>query len=89
MLDPKKDNLERRCPRLGSMISFKYCMLSGEEGDPCFKVLDCWWETFDVDAYLKANIPESLYNELVSRRPKPKVASLVEIAEQARKRVQK
>jgi len=87
MDDQTRDNLERRCPRLGSDIPFRYCMLSGEDDFPCGKILDCWWETFDVETYLKANLPESLFKGLVSPRPRDKVASLLKIVEQTKKRI--
>lgn len=86
MPDPKKDNLEIRCPRLGSIIPFRYCMISGEGDMPCFKILDCWWEIFDVDSYLKENLPADAYEGLIKAGPKPKVASIVEIAEAAMKK---
>lgn len=85
-MSDEKENLERRCPRLGSMIAFRYCLISGEDSMPCHKIFDCWWEIFDVDAYLKARLPEPVYNDLVSAKPKEKVASIVEIAEAAKKR---
>ena len=83
MSDPNKDNLEIRCPRLGSIIPFRYCLISGENDMPCFKIMDCWWEIFDVDAYLKENLPAQVYNTLTTTGPRSKVASIVEIAEQA------
>jgi len=52
---------------------------------PCFKILDCWWEHFDVVQYLKDHLPEDQFSRLMEARPKPKVASLVELIEQARK----
>lgn len=88
MSDPQKDNLEIRCPRLGSIIPFRYCLISGPDSLPCFKILDCWWEIFDVDAYLKENLPAETYNSLVTKPPKPKVATIVEIAEQAKRKKQ-
>lgn len=88
MPDPSPDNLKRRCPRLGSDIPFEYCMMSGEDDFPCWKILDCWWETFDVDTYLKANVSETLYKELTKAKPpRDKVASILEIAEKAKKRI--
>lgn len=86
MIDHEKDNLQRRCPRLGSIIAFKYCLISGEDSLPCGKIFDCWWEIFDVDQYLKANLPEAVYNSLLTEKPKEKVASIVEIADAAKKR---
>ena len=86
MIGEEKEKLEIRCPRQGSAIPFKYCMISGDDSMPCMKIMDCWWETFDVDAYLKANLPAAVYNMLVTARPKAKVASIVEIAEKAQKK---
>ena len=86
MSDQPIDDQERRCPRLGSPISFRYCMISGEDDDICWKILDCWWEHFDVVQYLKDNLTEDQFNQVLQARPKPKVSSLIELIEQARKR---
>jgi len=77
--------LSRRCPRLGGPVGFKYCM-SGEEEHPCAKVVDCWWETFDIVQYLRDNLSEDQFNRVLNARPRPKVASLVELIAQAKKR---
>lgn len=92
MDDNDINNLERRCPRLGSRISFRYCLISGEDDNPCWKIFDCWWEYFDVESYLKANLPAEVFEQLVEKaaaQPKNKLASIVEIAEQAKKRKNK
>lgn len=86
MSDSEKDTPEIRCPRLGSIISFRYCLISGEEDMPCFKILDCWWEIFDVQTYLRQNLPAGVYENLLRAQPRPKVASIVEIAEKAGKK---
>jgi len=52
-MDTNKDNLEIRCPRLGGPVSFEYCRTNGDEMLPCWKIFDCWWERFDVAAFLK------------------------------------
>jgi hypothetical protein len=59
-----------------------------ESGAPCFKVIDCWWETFDVVRYLKDHLAPEQLDRLLSARPKPKISSLVELIEQAKKRQQ-
>lgn len=82
----QKNPLERRCPRLGGPVPFSYCKKSDEHQQPCFKIVDCWWETFDVVRYLKDNLPEDQFDRLMEARPKPKVASLVELIEKAQKR---
>lgn len=79
--------LARRCPRLGGPVGFSYCMRCELE-QPCAKVVDCWWEAFDIVRYIKDHLPEDQYMRLMNSRPKPKVASLVEMAEQAKKRIE-
>lgn len=81
------ENLECRCPRLGSPISLKYCLISGEDDSICWKILDCWWETFDVEAYLKKNMSTVEFDRLIERAEKPvnKIGSLVEMIERAKK----
>ncbi|MCK5783332.1 MAG: hypothetical protein KAH06_02725 [Desulfobacterales bacterium] len=87
MSDQPIEDLERRCPRLGSPIPFRYCLISGEDDGICWKILDCWWEMFDVEGYLKANMPEAVFNELMSKVDKPvnKIGSIIDIIEKAKK----
>jgi hypothetical protein len=85
-MDETKKRLERRCPRLGGPVPFRYCLLSDDQRQPCFKVIDCWWETFDIVRYLKDNLPENQFKRLMAARPRPKIASLVELIEQAKSR---
>ena len=80
------DNLERRCPRLGSSVTFSYCRRVGEQRQACWKIADCWWESFDVMRYLREHMSEAELQRLLQKRPKPKVASIVEMIEAARRR---
>lgn len=82
------NTLERRCPRLGGQVSFDYCQTSGDRKGPCFKIFDCWWESFDVVEYLKKKLCAEDFNELVAARPRPKMTSLLEIIEQARQNIE-
>jgi len=83
----KPDNLQRRCPRLGGHVHFEYCRhLDGSSG-PCFKVLDCWWEHFDVVTYFRRRLSVEAFARLADARPPDKVTSLVELIRQAQKRV--
>ena len=84
-----KDHLERRCPRLGGQISFKYCRLHGGEQLLCWKIFDCWWEFFDIVAYLREHLSDEAFGQLRNSRPKPKVTSLIELIDQAKKRTKK
>ena len=81
-----KQKLERRCPRLGGPVPFNYCMAVDEDKQPCFKVVDCWWETFDIVRYLQDNLPEEEFTRLMQARPRPKIASLVEMIDLAKRR---
>ena len=87
-MDESKDQLTLRCPKLGGPISFEYCRADGDNGLPCYKIADCWWESFDIMSYLKDNLPEDKLNRLLSSKPEPKILSLVELIEKTKKRVQ-
>jgi hypothetical protein len=56
-----------------------------EAGEACGKVIDCWWETFDVVRYLEDHLTAERLQRLMAARPKPKIAALVELADRARK----
>jgi len=80
--------LSRRCPRLGGPVDFSYCMRCELE-QPCAKVVDCWWEMFDIVRYLQDHLPEEQFARVMNARPTPKVASLVEMVAQTKARMQK
>jgi hypothetical protein len=81
------ETLERRCPRLGGDVTFGYCKICGGDQSPCFKLFDCWWERFDVVAHMKACLAPEVFDTLSKRRSPPnKVASLVDLIRQAKKR---
>lgn len=80
----KKDDLEIRCPRLGGPVPFTYCEKTGRNGQPCFKVMDCWWQHFDVVDYLKKHLPAEALAELLEQRPRPKLTGILELIERAR-----
>lgn len=84
------DQLERRCPRLGGPVFFSYCKTGADDHSVCWKIFDCWWEYFDVVGYLKKSLTEDNFKnleKLANSRPKQKIVSLVEIIEQAKKRI--
>lgn len=79
----ENDQRNRRCPKLGHEVSFKYCREPGSSL-PCNKIADCWFETFDIVTYLKENYNEEKLKEMV-KVSKPKTLSLIELIEQAKK----
>jgi hypothetical protein len=78
------DGISRRCPMLGHEVVFSYCRLPGQE-IPCGRMFDCWWEMIDIQAFIADNYSEEIQNAM-TRPPKPKMLSLIELIEQARKR---
>jgi hypothetical protein len=82
--DQKYDQRERRCPKLGSVVSFSYCRTCEPEKAPCVKLLDCWWEYLDIMSYVNAHFSPETVSGLVHWKPKPKVATILELIEKAR-----
>ena len=74
-----------RCPRLGHHIYFSYCRKENR-GLPCFKTLDCWYEHFLVEDLLREQLTPEQWNSVFESPPKPKMLSLVEMIEEAKKR---
>lgn len=81
---PPGDDYKIRCPRLGHQISFTYCR-SENMGLPCFKTLDCWYDHFLVEEFLKQELTGKEWEHVFGRPPKPKLLSLVDLIEQAKK----
>ncbi len=79
------DELEMRCPRLGGPVNFGYCRQTGPDDRPCFKILDCWWQRFDVAGHLAARLTREEFEALGRHRPSDKVTSLIDLIEQAKK----
>lgn len=81
----KKDELEIRCPRLGGPVPFTYCEKTGRNGQPCYKVLDCWWQHFDVTAYLRKRLTAEEFEAFLHHRPAPKLSGILDLIAQARR----
>lgn len=78
------DDRKRRCPRLGHEVPFHYCRT--QEGHTvCHRIAHCWWEQFDIAAWLRENLPEQAEKLLEPPRP-DKIGSLIDIIEKAKKR---
>lgn len=80
-----QDQRTRRCPRLGHPVRFHYCRTQAED-DLCPRILDCWWETFDVREFLVAEGKDDEVSALQAHQAPPKLASLAELIESARRR---
>ena len=56
-------------------------------GLPCFKTLDCWFEHFLVEEYLRKELSPEEWERVFNKPPKSKMLSLVELVEEAKKRI--
>lgn len=74
-----------RCPRLGHQIHFSYCRFENQ-GLPCFKIIDCWYNHFLIEEYLRNELSSEEWDNAFSRINKPKAITLLELIEQAKQR---
>jgi hypothetical protein len=77
------DDREQRCRMLGHPVPFRYCRQL-PDGRPCRLIIDCWQGRFDVVSLLqRCYTPEEI--EAILTPPKPKLTSIVELIERAKK----
>ena len=81
--DPPKDDVQIRCPRLGHEIYFTYCRHENN-GLPCFKTLDCWFNYFDVHAHLKENMSKEEFEKVFLNAARPKIHALFDLIQKAK-----
>lgn len=79
------DDKEGYCRMLGHHLRFSYCR-SCREGLPCFKILDCWFEKFDVRKFIEENFSAEEIEQFL-KPPKPKVQTLMTLIQQAQERM--
>ncbi|HQI82315.1 MAG TPA: hypothetical protein PLR71_12275 [Deltaproteobacteria bacterium] len=78
------DDLTARCPTLGHLVPFTYCM-GPASPLPCRKILDCWHERIDIVAYLQGVFSPAEMRSILAP-PKPKVCQLMELIQNAQRR---
>jgi hypothetical protein len=76
------DERERRCRRLGHEVPFSYCRSCGAESLPCRLIYDCWFETFDITAYMNEHYTEE-ERAAVLAPPGDKMVSIFELIKKA------
>lgn len=76
------DEIDIYCRRLGHYVPFKYCRMINE-GLPCSRIMDCAFEKFPVQEFLKENYTEEEL-EKIFLPPENKISSLVDLIERAR-----
>jgi len=86
MKENKFDTQRGYCRRLGHDVDFSYCRI-GNQGIPCFKIFDCWYERFDIQAFMKSNYSAEEIKKILIP-PQDKVSTLYDLIEKAKKSVQ-
>jgi hypothetical protein len=81
------DNERIYCRRLGHWLTFNYCRQE-TDGLPCRKIIDCWFEKLPIKEFLKGTYKEEEIS-YIFKSSKPKLTSIVELIDQAKKRSNK
>jgi hypothetical protein len=81
---PGEDN-RILCPQLGHLVPFSYCR-SENQGLPCVKTLDCWYDVFLVEDHLREALSEEEWERFLRTPSKPKMVALLESIEAAEKK---
>lgn len=79
----KYDSEMIRCPRVGGYVNFRLCR-SENSMLPCRFVVSCWQKRMDVNQFLKEHFSEEELSRIFLP-PRPKIESLVELIEKAKK----
>jgi len=76
-LDPNLIHIH--CPRLGGEVPLKYCLKPAQD-TPCFRIMDCWWQTIDIQALLETHLqPDELQSFLKTAQPKTRLDQILDI----------
>ncbi len=85
---PPEDDFTIRCPRLGHPIP-PPPPPPPHPPIPCFKTLDCWFSHFKVDEFFAEKMDPKDFKKTFSKPSQPKVLSLMDLIEQAKKNTKK
>ena len=83
MKEKEFDTQRGYCRRLGHDVDFAYCRVAAEDR-PCFKIFDCWYERFDIQAFMDDCYSPQEIKEILTPPP-DKVSTLFELIEKAKK----
>ena len=83
-LQPPDNEFLIHCPKLGHQLFFSYCRTENM-GTPCFKTLDCWFQYFPVERYLRSELNAVEWCDTFEKPRTPKIVSLAALIEEAKK----
>ncbi|MDD5204058.1 MAG: hypothetical protein PHS17_01480 [Desulfobacterales bacterium] len=82
--EPPGDDYPIRCRKLGHEVPFSYCRCECG-GLPCSKTIDCWYDHFLVEDFFRTELKPEEWDRVFVNPPKPKVLTLVDLIEQAKR----
>ncbi len=69
------------CRTLGHYVPFRYCR-TVNDGIPCRKIKDCWFDKVDIEKYITGNFSESEREKIFSPPPE-KISTLIDLIKKA------
>lgn len=73
---------------MGGQVTFEYCVIE-EEGRPCRRAIKCWSVYFDAEEFFRNKLGAEECLSWFGQPLQPKVVTLVELIEKARKVLEK
>nr|HID58295.1 hypothetical protein [Desulfobacterales bacterium] len=83
--DELYDQLETRCPKLGSQVRFYYCRREDDDL-PCQRIFSCWEWRFPVREFIKTKLSKEDWKRHFNKPPKDRLTTLLELVEEAKRR---
>jgi hypothetical protein len=77
------DHKTIRCPRVGGQVNFKFCRFENNML-PCRWIVGCWQGQMDINKLLEDHYSKKELDQIFAL-PKPKLQSLVDLMEKAKK----
>ena len=72
---------------LGHHVTFAYCR-AGLSSQPCRKIFDCWFQTFDINKFMKEHFTDEEIKAILAP-PKDKMTSIIELIQKAQQNSEK
>ena len=79
------EDREGYCRILGHRLRFSYCRTC-QDGLPCCRILDCWFENFEIRRFIEENYTAEEMEKFL-QPPQPKMQTLMTLIQQAQERM--
>ena len=81
------DSLEGYCRMLGHYLPFKYCRTQ-QNGIPCSKILDCYFERIPIQDFIDKNYSEEEQKSIFVQHT-PKLNTILDLIQKAKEKTAK